>query len=56
MGLWVCPFYLWSTAGGKYHNLLQECISQLSYFRYLRVSKDRFGSLLVKVKYGQLAK
>ena len=45
---WVRPIFSMRKQQGEYHNLLQEMsISDPeSHFRYLRMSKERFDSLL----------
>ena len=49
--MWVLPIFSRRKQQGEYHNLLQEmCLSDPeSHFRYLRMSKERFDSLLSMV-------
>ena len=48
---WVRPIFTRRRQQGEYHNLLQEMrlSDPESHFRYLRMSKERFDSLLAKV-------
>ena len=49
--MWVRPIFMKRKEQGDYHNLLQEmrlCDPE-SHFRYIRMSKLRFDSLLEKV-------
>ena len=50
---WVHSIFTRRRQQGEYHNLLQEMrlSDPESHFRYLRMSKERFDSLLSKVKY-----
>ena len=49
---WVRPIFTKRRQQGEYHNLLQEMrlSDENSHFRYLRMSKERFDSLLSQVK------
>ena len=48
---WVRPIFTRRRQQGEYHNLLQQMrlSDPESHFRYLRMSKERFDSLLAKV-------
>ena len=49
--MWIRPIFMQRKQQGEYHNLLQEMrlSDPDSHFRYLRMSKERFDSLLVEV-------
>ena len=49
---WVRSIITWHQQQEEYHNLLQEMhvSDQESYFRYLRMPKDRFNCLLAEVR------
>lgn len=49
--MWVRPIFTLRRKQGEYHNLLQEMrlSDPESHFRYLRMSKERFESLLQMV-------
>lgn len=49
--MWVRPIFRLRRQQGEYHNLLQEIrlSDPDSHFRYMRMSKDRFDSLLAEV-------
>ena len=48
---WVRPLFRRRRQQGEYHNLLQEMrlADPESHFRYMRMSKETFDSLLIKV-------
>ena len=50
--VWVRAIFIERHKQGDYHNLIQEMrMSDLqSYFRYMRMSKDTFETLLAKVR------
>ena len=49
--MWVKPIFAKRRQQGEYHNLLQELrlVDPESHFLYLRMSKERFDSLLSRV-------
>ena len=51
--MWVRPIFRLRKQQGEYHNLLQEMrlSDPDSHFKYLRMSKERFDSLLAEVHY-----
>ena len=51
--LWVRPIFRRRRHQGEYHNLLQEILlsNSESHFKYLRMSKERFDTLLSMVCY-----
>ena len=48
---WVCPIFVQRCQFGEYNNLLQEMrvSDPESHFRYIRMSKETFDSLLAQV-------
>ena len=55
--VWVRPIFSRRRQQGEYHNLLQELrlVDPDSHFRYLRMSKERFDSLLSKVVFLEIS-
>ena len=51
--MWVHPIFIQRSQQGEFHHLLQEMrlADTESHFRYLRISKETFDSLLAKVKH-----
>lgn len=56
--VWVRSMFTQRVQQGEYHNLLQEMrlSDPESHFRYLRMSKERFDSLLGKVSLFEIFK
>ena len=51
--VWVRPIFSLRRKQGEYHNLLQEMrlTDREAHFRYMRMTKERFDSLLAEVNF-----